>query len=247
MPSGCSALSTDPAASLTRAPPTIRVLLIEDDFDVAAGLAEFLEPRGVYLDFAYSAGEARTALTGGEFDVVILDVQLPDGNGVELCRQLKAGGLGTPVLFLTARGRLDDKLAGFEAGGVDYVVKPFAPAELYARIRALAQQAERSGLRSRIEAGTFVLERETGLLRSGPASVALQASGLRIVEALMEASPGTVPRERLCRRLWGDDIPESDPLRMHIHALRTLLRSSFGRDPVVTVRGLGYRFEGGGA
>ena len=225
--------------------PVIRVLLIEDDFDVAAGLAEFLEPRRIQLDFAYSVNQARTALRGGDFDLLVLDVQLPDGNGVELCRQLKAEGFGVPILFLTARCGLEQKLAGFSAGGVDYVVKPFAPAELHARIRAVACRYGTIVGRNHIEVGSYILEPETGLLRSGSASIALGAYALRIVEQLMNASPGTVTRERLNRLLWEGEVPDSDPLRMHIHALRSSLKAALKRNPVVTVRGLGYRFDPG--
>ncbi len=174
-----------------------------------------------------------------------MDVELPDGDGIAFCRDIaNEGALPAPVLFLTARGRLEDRLEGFAAGCVDYIVKPFEPAELLARIRTACRYAVSRPYRDVLEAGPFALERATGRLRRGNANMAMQKSALRIVEALMEAAPGTVGREQLNDRLWDGDIPESDPLRAHIHALRGRLRSAFGCDPVVTVRNLGYRWDG---
>ena len=221
----------------------LRILLVEDDFDVAEGLAAFLEPHRVDIVFAYSVGEARAAVLEAPFDVIVLDVQLPDGNGLGLCSELVRDGLTTPVLFLTARGDLDDKLAGFAAGGIDYVVKPFAPAELLARVRAIAARGSSGSVSPRLVARDYVLEQRTGVLTCRGDSLALVGSARRIAEALIEASPGTVSRDWLNRLLWPDMVPESDPLRMHIHALRKSLQQTFGRDPIRTVRGTGYRFE----
>jgi len=222
----------------------VRVLLVEDDLDVAAGLGAFLEQRGVVVDFAYTAREARRLALDATFDVVVLDVQLPDGDGIALCRALKDQGLRSPVLFLTARGALDDKLRGFDAGGVDYMVKPFAPAELLARIRALAQHIPASG-GLLVRAGDFSLDPRAALLTSPGGRVALHATAVLILRRLMEASPGSVPRDELNALLWGDMPPASDPLRMHIYELRQALTKAFGMPLIETVRGFGYRFGAG--
>ncbi len=226
--------------------PYIRVLLVEDDLDVAAGLGAFLEQRGIVVDYAYSVREARSRALDAAFDVVVLDVQLPDGNGIDLCRGLKHQGLRSPVLFLTARGALDDKLRGFDAGGVDYMVKPFAPAELLARIRALAHHIPASG-GLLVRAGGFSLDAKAALLTGPGGELALHATAVLILRRLMDASPGSVTRDELNASLWGDAPPASDPLRMHIYELRQSLRSTFGRPLIETVRGIGYRFEAGDA
>lgn len=223
-----------------------RVLLVEDDVDIAASLAEYLEARDLRVEFAYSISDARRALSGSSPDVIILDVQLPDGNGVEFCRHLsERDALPAPVLFLTARGRLEDRLAGFEAGAVDYIVKPFAPAELLARIRAVARRPGLGRFKDLVEVGSFVLESNTGLLRRGSKHLRLSKSALLIAQTLMEGAPGIVGRDQLSDRIWGSDVPESDPLRAHIHTLRSALRGSFDCDPVKAVRNLGYRWDEG--
>lgn len=222
----------------------IRVLLIEDDFDVAAGLSEYLEARGVRVDFAYSLRDARQSLREADPDILLLDVELPDGDGIDFCRRIaEEGGLPGPVLFLTARGDLEDLLAGFAAGGADYIVKPFEPAELLARIRAAGRQSAARSFRDPLVAGAYVLERTAGLLHRADRSLHLQKSGLCIVSALMEASPGTMGRDRLSALLWDGETPESDPLRAHIHGLRRALKHAFGANPIVTVRGRGYRWQ----
>ncbi|MGQ7829719.1 response regulator transcription factor [Altererythrobacter sp. Z27] len=221
----------------------LKALLVEDDFDVAAGLAAYLESRGIGLEFAYSISGARNSLRDGAFDIVIMDVQLPDGSGVELCRELKASGLETPVIFLTALGTLKDRLGGFDAGGTDYMVKPFAPAELLARIRALTQHSQRQGGLG-IRAGGYHFDPLTGLLTGNDREIVLEKSARKLLRRMMEASPGSANREELMDALWGDDIPESTPLRMHIHQMRALFTAEFGHPLIETVRGVGYRFVG---
>lgn len=224
----------------------IRVLLVEDDLDVAAGLGAFLEPNGVAVDFAYTARQARASTLHAKFDVVVLDVQLPDGDGIALCRELKGRGLRSPVLFLTARGALEDKLRGFDAGGVDYMVKPFAPAELLARVKALAHHIPASG-GVVLRAGHYSLDPQAALLTGPGGRVTLNATAVAILRRLMDASPGSVSREDLNALLWGDRPPDSDPLRMHIYELRQVLSSAFAEPLIETVRGVGYRFGAGHA
>lgn len=220
----------------------LKVLLVEDDLDVAAGIGDFLAAHGLLVDFAANAAEARARVGADNFDVLVLDVNLPGMDGISLCAELKqARGLRTPAIFLTARGELADKLRGFAAGGVDYMVKPFAPAELLARIRALtAHAATASAPKLRVD--DFELDVDGAELSHGQQRLSLHASALTILRLLMEAHPRSVSRKTLCEQLWGDDMPESDPLRAHIYALRQALQASFGAAPIVTVRGIGYRF-----
>lgn len=220
----------------------LKVLLVEDDLDIAAGIGDFLAAHGVTVDFAANATEARARVGADVFDVLVLDVNLPGMDGISLCAELKqTRGLRTPAIFLTARGELADKLRGFAAGGVDYMVKPFAPAELLARIRALTAHAAAAG-GSRVCIDGYELDLSGAELRHGEQRLSLHASALTILRALMEAYPRSVSRQALCAQLWGDEMPESDPLRAHIYALRQALHTSFGVAPISTVRGIGYRF-----
>ena len=172
------------------------------------------------------------------------DVNLPDQNGMALCRSLKReGGMRAPVLFLTARGSLDDKLAAFAAGAVDYMVKPFAPAELLARARAITTHTAHVG-GPQLRVGAYVLDIQRHLLARGDDSLPLHGTGLVLMRALMEASPGSVSRQVLCERLWQGDPPDSDPLRMHVYQLRQHCLRAFGVPLIANVRGVGYRFSG---
>ena len=220
----------------------IRVLLVEDDLDVAAGIGDYLEARGLLVDYAGSASEARAQVARTLFDILVLDVNLPGQDGITLCRELKqAHGLATPAIFLTARGALQDKLDGFAAGAVDYMVKPFAPAELLARIQAIcAHVASPSGLS--LEAGGYVLDLHSGLLSHAGQDLQLHAAGLAILRRLMQAYPRSVGKQALREGLWGDEAPDSDPLRAHVYQLRQAMLECFGEAPISTVRGIGYRF-----
>ncbi|WP_202843075.1 response regulator transcription factor [Luteimonas saliphila] len=223
--------------------PPLRLLLVEDDVDVAAGIGDYLGSHGVAVDFAYNAAQARARLQAQPFDLAVLDVNLPDQNGMALCRSLKReGGMRAPVLFLTARGSLDDKLAAFAAGAVDYMVKPFAPAELLARARAItAHVAHAGGLQLRV--GAYVLDIQRHLLQRDDESLPLHGTGLVLMRELMEASPGAVSRQLLCERLWQGEPPDSDPLRMHVYQLRRHCLRAFGVPLIANVRGVGYRFS----
>lgn len=219
------------------------MLLVEDDLDVAAGIGDYLEAHGLRVEFAASAGEARARVAESGFDLLVLDVNLPGQDGIALCRDLKQQGLATPAIFLTARGGLQDKLEGFAAGAVDYMVKPFAPAELLARIRAIrAHVAASAG--PTLEVGGYALELHTGLLSHAGRHLQLHAAGLAILRRLMQAHPRSVSKQALSEGLWGDEAPESDPLRAHIYQLRQALLERFGEAPIGTVRGIGYRFGG---
>ncbi|KRG40914.1 hypothetical protein ARC78_12180 [Stenotrophomonas pictorum JCM 9942] len=230
---------------MLRTPP-LRLLLVEDDVDIAAGIGDYLGSHGVVVDFAYNAAQARARLQAQSFDLLVLDVNLPDQNGMALCQSLKCeGGLRSPVLFLTARGALDDKLAAFAAGAVDYMVKPFAPAELLARIRAIATHAADTGS-LQLRVGTYVLDIQRHLLqRDGDHALPLHATGFVLMHELMKACPGFVSRPALCERLWQGEPPHSDPLRMHVYQLRQHCLRVFGTPLVATVRGVGYRFSEG--
>lgn len=219
----------------------LRILLVEDDLDVAGGIVDYLEAHGIDVDHALDAREAEARLLEWRFDLWLFDVQLPGEDGLSLCRRLGAAdGDAAPVLFLTARGALGDRLAGFEAGAVDYIVKPFEPAELVARVRALARHMP-------VRAGRWIivqdwrLDPQRGLLDYGGRMLQLGASATRLLKCLLLASPGCVSRAELGEAVWGEP-GEDDDLRTHLYALRRLLRDHFGQAPIRSERGLGVRF-----
>ena len=223
---------------------TLNLLLVEDDTDVAAGIGDYLGSHDVVVDFAFTAAQAKARLRERAFDVVVLDVNLPDQDGLTLFRWLKSeGGLRSPVLFLTARGALDDKLHAFALGAVDYMVKPFAPAELLARVRAIATHVPAGGA-AQLQVGDYILDLHGHRLQRGGTGLTLHAAGFTLLRRLMEASPACVSRDELCTLLWGDEPPDSDPLRMHVYQLRQAFLRQFEQPLIKTVRGVGYCFVG---
>lgn len=218
----------------------LNVLIIEDQHDIAANIWDFLERRGYRVDHAADGRSGLQAALRGTADVIVLDLGLPRLDGLDLCRQLRAAGHGVPILMLTARDTLDDKLRGLAEGADDYMVKPFAMRELEARIRAVHRRGKpmpSSVLQVgdlRFDPGTMVATR-----RDVPRT--LTRSQAQLLEVLMRASPRVVPRATLIRALWGERGGESAALQTHIYDLRSLIDRGSEHPLIHTVHGVGYR------
>ena len=227
--------------SATRDTRSLRILIVEDNTDIAENIADFLEIQGHLLDFAMDGiGGLHLALTQ-DYDAIILDIMLPGLDGLAFCRKLRQeGAKQTPVLMLTARDTLSDKLEGFEAGADDYLVKPFELQELEARLGALVRRAARS-TPGNLRVGD--LEVDTGKMEVQRAgfSIELNRVCLKILTLLLQAHPNVVPRKEIEYALWGDMPPDSDALRSHIYALRRAVDKPFNRPLIQTVHGVGYR------
>ncbi|MEM1203993.1 MAG: response regulator transcription factor [Acidobacteriota bacterium] len=224
----------------------MRVLIVEDHRDIAANIADFLEARGAEPDFAYDGlGGLHLALTN-EYDAIVLDVMLPGMDGLDFARRLRGdAGSSTPILMLTARDTLADKLAGFEAGTDDYLVKPFDLQELAVRLDALVRRT-RPSPRRRLRYADLELDPSTHSARRGGVELSLNRTSFLLLRTLLEAAPGVVARRDLERALWGDEPPDSDALRSHIYLLRRSVDRPFsGPDLLHTVHGVGYRLAGG--
>jgi len=221
----------------------MRILIVEDNPDILANLYGFLEPKGYVLDSARNGYGALALVSEHRYDAIVLDVMLPGLNGLEFCQKLRAElGIPTPVLMLTARDSLADKAAGFESGADDYLVKPFSLVELDMRLKALVRRAEGRHVASRaLRCGPLNFDPDTQTATRGGTTVTLTRTGYVLLRCLMQAAPRIVPREVLEQAVWGDDRPDSDALRTHIHALRQAIDKPFEGAMVRTVAGVGYR------
>lgn len=219
----------------------MRALIVEDNPDIAANVGDFLEAQGVTVDFAYDGiGGLHLAITR-EPDVVVLDVGLPGMDGLTFCNRLRRDARqSTPVLMLTARDTLDDKLAGFDAGADDYLVKPFALQELWARLQVLARR--QSPAQQVFRVADLEVDLGARSARRGTVELSLGKAPFNLLEALIKSSPNVVSRRELEAVLWGDDPPDGDLLRSHMYALRRAVdRSTDGPALLHTVHGVGYR------
>lgn len=224
-------------------PRGLHVLLVEDDRALGDSLRELLMAHGHRVDLAADGRLGLQLALAEPPDVMVLDLTLPGLDGVRLCTRLRAeADRHVPVLMLTARDTLADKLKGFDAGADDYLTKPFCNEELLARCHALSYR-QRAGQPHVLRIGTLEIDRRTGLVQRAGQRLALRHTARAILLMLAEAWPRAVTRSELVRRLWGDDPPESDPLRSHLYTLRQVLDKPFDRPMLVTVHDVGFRLE----
>ena len=225
---------------MNQATGMLRILLIEDQRDIAANIWDFLEFRGFVMDHAADGVTGlRMAMDGG-YDVVVLDLGLPKLDGLDLCRKLREAGRDTPVLMLTARDTLEDKLTGFAQGADDYLVKPFAMKELEARVRALYR-------RGRLQHGEVLRIADLSLdpvnlqvERAGQA-LTLTRAGFVLLELLLQRSPHLVRHADLAHALWGETGGDIATLHTHLSVLRSVIDRPFRQQLLHTVHGFGYR------
>lgn len=218
------------------------ILLVEDNRQIAETVGEFLERRGYSVDYAADgAGGLHLAVTGS-YDVIVLDLMLPGLDGLELCRKLRREAKkATPVLMLTARDTLEDKLTGLEAGADDYLVKPFEVRELEARLRALIRRDRRQVSAEVLRVGDMTLDTATLRLTRAGQELTVSPIGLKLLAILMRESPRVVSRRDIEREIWGDMLPDSDTLRSHLYNLRRVIDKPFARPLLHTIHSAGYR------
>lgn len=218
------------------------LLLIEDHRDIAEMVYEHFERRGYAVDYA---GDGLTGLhlaVCNAYDVILLDLMLPGMDGIELCEKLrKEARCTTPILMLTARDTVQDKIGGLNAGADDYLVKPFDIQELEARVRALIRRHRSEVSPGLLQVGDLTLDLATLRVQRSGVSLELTPTALKILKMLMNASPRLVTREEIEREVWGETLPDSDTLRSHLYNLRKVIDKPFAKSMLVTVQSLGYR------
>jgi DNA-binding response OmpR family regulator len=222
--------------------PAGLILLVEDNRSLSEMVGEYLESRGFGVDYAGDGLDGYRLAAENSYDVIVLDLMLPRLDGLELCRRLRnEAKKATPVLMLTARDTLSDKVNGLDAGADDYLVKPFAIQELEARVRALIRRDRRQVSAEVLKISDLVLD--TASLRATRAGQELTLSpiGLRLLTILMRESPRVVSRRDIEREIWGDGLPDSDTLRSHLYNLRKVVDRPFDKPLLHTVQTAGYR------
>ncbi len=219
----------------------MRVLIVEDNRNLAANVLDYLKSRGHVVDVAMDGVTGLHLAVTGDFDAIVLDLGLPAMDGTELCRRLRAAQAATPVLMLTARGELEDRVRGLELGGDDYLVKPVALKELEARLRALVRRAHGGLIQPRLQVADLILDERTMRVTRAGKPIPLARLDYQLLRVLMRESPAVVPRSRLESELWGEEPPETDALRAHIHVLRRAIDHSFPAPLLHTVHSVGYR------
>jgi DNA-binding response OmpR family regulator len=223
----------------------MRVLIIEDNRDLASNMFDFLEAKGHVVD---AAGDGVTGLhlaLVNQYDVIVLDLMLPGMDGITLCRKLRVeGGKDTPILMITARDSLEDKIAGLEAGADDYLVKPAELREVELRLRVLFRRIGDRTQKQKLQVEDLILDPFNFSVRRGDKAIELPPIPYKILELLMTRSPQVVSREDLEHAVWGESRPDSDSLRAHVHLLRELVDKPFERKLLRTMRGFGYQLAG---
>ncbi len=224
----------------------MRVLLIEDDTDTAQYVINGLEEEGHTIDHISDGREGMTQAMGEAYDVVIVDRMLPGLEGLSIVKTVRAAGCKVPIIFLTALGGVDDRVDGLDAGGDDYLVKPFAFSELLARINALSRRPHLKGEETRLKVGDLALDLITRKVYRGAAEIDLQPREFRLLEVLMRNKGRVVTRTMLLERVWSFHFdPKTSVVETHISRLRSKIDKPFDTELIHTVRGSGYSLHEG--
>jgi two-component system OmpR family response regulator len=228
---------------LSRGP--MRVLVVEDEVKMAGLLKRGLEEEGYAVDVAGTGSDAIWLGTENPYDAIVLDVMLPDQDGFEVCRQLRAGGRWAPVLMLTARDAVPDRVTGLDAGADDYLTKPFSFTELFARVRALVRRgaAERPAV---LQAGDLALDPATRKVTRDGTPIDLTSKEFALLEYFLRHPGEALTRSRIIEHVWDFAYDgDSNVVDVYVRYLREKVDRPFGRDTIETVRGTGYRLREG--
>jgi two-component system alkaline phosphatase synthesis response regulator PhoP len=229
------------------ATPKRRILVVEDEPGLVLTLSDRLRSEGHEVEVATDGNAAFEAARAGSFDLVVLDIALPKRNGLDVCRDLRREGVDTPILMLTARAELTDKVVGLKLGADDYLTKPFEMMELLARVEALLRRSGRAlaGPGAYAFGDVRVDFRKAEVHRAGEA-VALSALEYKLLAYLIERRGIVLSRDELLDRVWGyDATPTTRTVDVHVASLRQKIEANPAKPRwILTVHGLGYRFDG---
>lgn len=222
----------------------MRVLLVEDERKVSAYVKRGLEEQGYAVDAVYSGRDALDWAEAAPYDLIILDILLPELDGLSVCRELRRRGLRTPILMLTARDAVDDRVAGLDAGADDYLVKPFAMKELLARLRALTRRAANADKSPVLQVADLSLDTRTHRVKRGGKTIELTAKEYAVLECLMREPERVLTRTMIAEHVWNYDVfNQSNVVDVYIRNLRRKIDDGHDLKLIHTVRGAGYRLS----
>ena len=213
---------------------TFNTLLVEDNVSLAQTVIAYFDLEGINCDYASNGSQGLELALLNDYQVILLDINLPRINGLEVCEMIRKQGVDIPVMMLTARDSLEDKLAGFDAGNDDYLVKPFELSELVARVKALFNR--RSLHSMKLEVGPLVMDLSLKTVCREGQKLKLTPTCWKLLEILMRESPNLVSREKMQNTIWNEpDLPESDVLKVHLYKLRQQVDKPFSIKLIQTV------------
>ena len=221
----------------------MKILLVEDEARLATAVRRVLDEEGYATDWAADGADGLSRAENNEYDVLVLDVMLPFYDGYEIARRLRSDGSTVPILMLTARDGIQDRVRGLDSGADDYLVKPFALAELLARVRALSRRAKMGAASEAplLEVGDLVLDLRSREARRGARRIELTAREFALLETLMRHPAQVMTRSQLLDSVWSyDAVTESNIVDIYIHYLRNKVDKGFDKKLLRTVRGMGY-------
>jgi len=222
----------------------MRVLIVEDDREVAKNIAKMLRENGHVVDCAHDGDDGLAMAREGAFDVLIVDRMMPRRDGLSMISELRGEGDKTPALVLSAMGEVDDRVEGLKAGGDDYLVKPYAPSELLARVDALARRRDPDSAKTRLSVGELEMDLLARTVKRGEEAILLQPREFRLLEFLMRHAGQVVTRTMLLEKVWDYHFdPQTNVIDVHISRLRSKIDKPFGTTMLHTVRGAGYRLS----
>ncbi|RCU51773.1 DNA-binding response regulator [Corallincola holothuriorum] len=221
--------------------PKYAVLVVEDNQDIAIQLVDYLADKGLVVDYAADGKTALQLLAAQRYDIVVLDLMLPDMDGLSICNHIKQNlSTNIPVLMLTARDSLDEKVQGFGVGADDYLTKPFALQEMYVRCLALGKRHQLHQQNTLTIGELEVNFHKHSATRAGQ-PLSLSSTDFTILKLLADAYPNAVSKRQLTEQIWGDEAPQTDVLRSHIYTLRNALDKPFSYPMLKTLHGIGFR------
>ena len=222
----------------------MRILIVEDDNQNRAYLGKGLKENGHAIDEACTGAEGMFRALSDDYDVVIVDRMLPEVDGLSIVTAIRTAGKRTPVLILSAMGEVDDRVSGLRAGGDDYLVKPFALAEVNARLEALTRRHEEQGPPTRYAVGDLEMDLLTRVVKRDGRRIALQPREFKLLEYFMKHAEQVVTRTMLLEQVWGYHFdPQTNVIDVHVSRLRAKVDKAFDQPMIHTVRGAGYRLS----